>query len=103
MWWRLAVQALCPWEMGLVNTVKAGEKLLVITQGYFARKIRSLGQSPGDRAGCAKRPAGERVKLADIEAKLQAGKYAAITLTHVDTSTGVLGQVAEVAALAKKI
>ena len=47
-------------------------------------------------------PAGERVKLADVEAKLKAGKYAAMTLTHVDTSTGVMGQVAEVAALAKK-
>ena len=89
-------------EMGLVNTVKAGEKLLVITQGYFGERFAPLAKALGIEPDVLSAPPGERVKLADIEAKLQAGKYAAITLTHVDTSTGVLGQVAEVAALAKK-
>ena len=89
-------------EMGLVNTVKAGEKLLVITQGYFGERFIPLAKALGIEPDVLIAPPGERVKPADIEAKLKAGKYAAMTLTHVDTSTGVLGQVAEVAALAKK-
>ena len=89
-------------EMGLVNTVKAGEKVLVITQGYFGERFIPLAKALGIEADVLTAPAGERVKLADVEAKLKAGKYAAMTLTHVDTSTGVMGQVAEVAALAKK-
>ena len=89
-------------EMGLVNTVKAGEKVLVITQGYFGERFIPLAKALGIEPDVLAAPAGERVKLVDVEAKLKTGKYAAMTLTHVDTSTGVMGQVAEVAALAKK-
>ena len=89
-------------EMGLVNTVRAGEKILVITQGYFGERFIPLSKALGIVPDVLAAPIGERVALAEIEAKLKAGKYAAVVLTHVDTSTGVMGQVAEVGALAKK-
>ena len=89
-------------EMGLVNTVRAGEEVLVITQGYFGERFVPLTKALGIVPDVLAAPAGARVSLSDIEAKLQSKKYAALTLTHVDTSTGVLGQVKEVAALAKK-
>ena len=89
-------------EMGLVNTVKAGEEVLVITQGYFGERFVPLAKALGIIPDVLTAPIGEQVPLADIEVKLKTKKYAAMTLTHVDTSTGVMGQVAEVAALAKK-
>ena len=89
-------------EMGLINTVKAGEEVLVLTQGYFGERFVPLAKALGIVPDVLAAPAGERVRLADVEEKLKLKKYAAMTLTHVDTSTGVMGQVAEVAALAKK-
>jgi len=89
-------------EMGLVNTVRAGEEILVITQGYFGERFVPLAKALGIVPDVLAAPPGARVLLADIEAKLKAKKYAAMTLTHVDTSTGVMGQVKEVAALAQK-
>lgn len=89
-------------EMGLVNTVRVGEEILVIAQGYFGERFVPLAKALGIVPDVLSAPAGARVPLSDIEAKLKAKKYAAMTLTHVDTSTGVMGQVQEVAALAKK-
>ena len=89
-------------EMGLVNTVKAGESVLVIAQGYFGERFEPLAKALGILPDVLLAEPGQRVLLASIEAKLQSKKYAAVTLTHVDTSTGVMGQVAEVAALARK-
>lgn len=89
-------------EMGLVNTVKAGESVLVIAQGYFGERFEPLAKALGILPDVLLAEPGQRVSLAAIEAKLQSKKYAAVTLTHVDTSTGVMGQVAEVAALARK-
>ena len=89
-------------EMGLINTVRAGEEVLVITQGYFGERFVPLAKALGIVPDVLAAPIGARVSLAEIEAKLQTKKYAAMTLTHVDTSTGVMGQVPEVAALAKK-
>ncbi len=89
-------------EMGLINTVRAGEEVLVITQGYFGERFVPLTKALGIVPDVLTAPAGARVSLSDIEAKLKSKKYAALTLTHVDTSTGVMGQVKEVAALAKK-
>ena len=89
-------------EMCLINTVRAGEEVLVITQGYFGERFVPLTKALGIVPDVLAAPAGARVSLSDIEAKLKSKKYAALTLTHVDTSTGVLGQVKEVAALAKK-
>lgn len=89
-------------EMGLVNTVRAGQEILVITQGYFGERFVPLAKALGIIPEVLTAPAGERVSLTDIEDRLKVKKFAAITLTHVDTSTGVMGQVAEVASLAKK-
>ncbi|MCX7779557.1 MAG: alanine--glyoxylate aminotransferase family protein [Negativicutes bacterium] len=89
-------------EMALVNTVKAGESLLIISHGLFGDRFGPMAKAYGIEADVLTCPPGERVPLPEIEAKLAAKKYAAITLTHVDTSTGVLGQAKEVGELARK-
>ena len=89
-------------EMGLVNTVRAGEEVLVITQGFFGERFVPLAKALGIVPDVLAARTGARVPLEEIEAKLRSKKYAAMTLTHVDTSTGVMGEVREVAALAKK-
>lgn len=89
-------------EMALVNTVRAGEEILVVTHGVFGDRFVALAKALGIKPDVLNCPVGERVPLAAIEAKLAAKKYAALTLTHVDTSSGVMAQPKEVGELAKK-
>ena len=89
-------------EMGLVNTVQRGEEIIVISHGLFGSRFAPLAKALGIGADTLTAEAGKRVSLSDIEAKLKAKKYKALTLTHVDTSTGVLADVQGVAVLAKK-
>lgn len=89
-------------EMALVNTVRPGEAVLVISHGVFGDRFAHMARALGLAVDVLTAPAGQRVPLAEIEAKLAAKKYAAMTLTHVDTSTGVLAQPAEVGELARR-
>jgi len=89
-------------EMALINTLKAGDNLLVVSHGLFGDRFVPMAKAFGIQVEALTCPPGERVPLAEIEAKLAAKKYAAVTLTHVDTSSGVLGQAKEVGELAKK-
>ena len=80
-------------EMGIVNVVAPGEKVLVLSHGYFGDRFADLLGAFG--IGCdVLRPAwGRAVAPAELAAKLAAGQYAAVTITHVDTSTGTLAPV----------
>ncbi len=89
-------------EMGLINTVRAGEAILVVSHGVFGDRFTAIAKALGITVDTLTCPPGERVALSEIEAKLSAGNYKAITLTHVDTSSGVMAQVKEVGQLAHK-
>lgn len=89
-------------EMALVNTVRRGEPVLVISHGVFGDRFAHLARALGLAVDVLTAPAGQRVPLPEIEAKLASKKYAALTLTHVDTSSGVLAQPAEVGQLAQR-
>lgn len=89
-------------EMGLLNTVRAGEDILVISQGVFGDRYAAVAKALGINADVLTCPTGETVALDDIAAKLAGKKYRAVTLTHVDTSSGALSQVEKVGRLAQK-
>lgn len=76
-------------EMALVNTVAAGEKLLVISHGYFGDRFIKLGEAFGIEVDVLQAEWGKQVDPNDVEDKLSTGNYKAVTITHADTSTGV--------------
>lgn len=89
-------------EMALVNTVVAGEKILVISQGYFGDRFITLGQAFGIEVDVLQAEWGKRVAPADVEAKLAEGHYKAVTITHADTSTGVAADLDVLVPIVKK-
>lgn len=89
-------------EMALVNTVVAGEKILVISQGYFGDRFITLGQAFGIEVDVLQAEWGKQVALADVEAKLATGHYKAVTITHADTSTGVAADLDALVPIVKK-
>jgi aspartate aminotransferase-like enzyme len=89
-------------EMGLINVARPGESVLMVSQGYFGDRYPQIAKAFGINADVLTAEPGKRVALTEIEAKLKAKKYAAMTLTHVDTSSGTLADLENVSALAKK-
>ncbi|PIC68135.1 serine-pyruvate aminotransferase [Sporosarcina sp. P21c] len=76
-------------EMAIVNTVVEGEKLLVVSQGYFGDRFIKLGQAFGIQVDVLQSEWGQQVSPKEIDQKLSEGNYKAVTVTHADTSTGV--------------
>lgn len=76
-------------EMAIVNTVGEGEKLLVISHGYFGDRFTPLAKAFGIEVDVLQSEWGKRVDAKLVEEKLATGGYKAVTVTHADTSTGV--------------
>jgi aspartate aminotransferase-like enzyme len=80
-------------EIALVNLVAPGERVLVVSHGYFGDRFGELAASFGIEADVLKSEWGKAVAPEEVAARLAAGSYAAVTITHVDTSTGTLAPV----------
>lgn len=89
-------------EMALVNTVAAGEKVLVISQGFFGDRFIKLGEAFGIEIDVIQSEWGEQISPADVEKKLASGNYKAATITHADTSTGVAADLDALVPVVKK-
>lgn len=86
-------------EIALVNVVAPGEKLLVVSHGYFGDRFGDLAAAFGIEADVLRAEWGQAIPPAEVESRLERGGYAAVTVTHVDTSTGTRAAAAEVATL----
>lgn len=80
-------------EMGVVNLVGPGEKLLVISHGYFGDRFVDLANSFGIQVDVLRSEWGKAIPPQELAKKLAANTYAAVTVTHVDTSTGTISPV----------
>ncbi len=89
-------------EMAIANTLKKGDNLLIVSHGFFGDRFIELCKRKGLNADILSSEWGEIVPVAKIEEKLKEKKYAAITVTHVDTSTGVCAPIAEIGEMMKK-
>lgn len=88
-------------EMAIVNTLKKGDNLLIVSHGFFGDRFIELCKRKGLNADILSSEWGDIVPVEKIAEKLKEKKYAAITVTHVDTSTGVSAPVAEIGELMK--
>lgn len=89
-------------EMAIANTTKRGDNILIVSHGYFGDRFIELCKRKGLNADILSSEWGEIVPIEKIEEKLKEKKYAAVTVTHVDTSTGVCAPVAEIGKIVKK-
>ena len=76
-------------EMAIVNTIAEGERLLVISHGYFGDRFTPLAKAYGIEVDVLQANWGEQVAIEEVERALKNQKYKAVTITHADTSTGV--------------
>lgn len=89
-------------ETALVNSLKKGDRLLVVSHGYFGDRFVEIAQSYGFEVEVLASEWGKIVEVEKIAQKLKEKKFSAITLTHVDTSTGVCAPLKEVSEVVKE-
>lgn len=91
------------WDMVAANLAEKGDEVLVLHTGYFADSFADCFETYGVSATQLKAPIGERPQLPDIEKALKEKAYKMITVTHVDTSTGVLSEIEALSELVHRV
>ena len=90
-------------EMSLTNILNEGESLLVVSHGYFGDRFTEIGTTLGLDVDVLKSETGKTVPVGSLKDMLSRKKYAAVTFTHVDTSTGVIANMEELSYAVKEV
>lgn len=89
-------------DLAGANLTEEGDQALVVNTGYFGDRFGALLERYGARVTHVRAPVGSRPSLEEIEGELGRAQYKLVTVTHVDTSTGVIADVPGVARLARE-
>lgn len=90
-------------EMAAANVIEPGDKALVVNTGYFSDRFAKILERHGAIVThCHARVVGDAPTAAEVEAALESLRPKVLTITHVDTSTGVAAGLKEMAALGRK-
>ena len=83
-------------EMAIANNTKEGDNVLVISHGFFGDRFLDVTRRKKLNVDVIRSEWGKIVPIEEIEKKLSEKKYAAMTVSHVDTATGVLAPIEEI-------
>lgn len=86
-------------EMALLNTVKKGEKILVLSQGYFGERMAKIAESFGLGCEIIQSEWGAAVHPEQLSEKMDQENFRVVVSTHVDTATGACAPVKEYAGI----
>ncbi|KAH6896784.1 pyridoxal phosphate-dependent transferase [Thelonectria olida] len=91
------------WDIVAANLVEAGEDALVLSTGYFGDGFADCLRTYGANVTKIDGEVGGRPQLDEVEKALSEKKYKLLTVTHVDTSTGVLSELKNLAATVRRV
>jgi len=83
-------------EMAISNTTKRGDNVLIVSNGFFGDRFIEICERKGLNVDVLGAVWGECISAAAIDEKLSQKAYAAVTVSHVDTSTAVVSPIAEI-------
>ncbi len=89
-------------DMAAANLIEPGDHALVLNTGYFGDRMADILQRYGAVVTQLSGPIGGIPDPAVVEEALKKIQYKLVTITQVDTSTGVLNKVEEFSRLAKQ-
>lgn len=82
-------------ESTVVSTVGHGDRVLVITNGYFGKRMAMLNRVHGAKVTEITYEEGRHADPDELRKRLKENKYKAVFITHVDTSTSVRNPIKE--------
>ncbi len=89
-------------EMALLNTAGPGDRVLVLSQGYFGERMGQICQAFGIDHDVLECEWGRAVLPAELDGRLKTTDYNIVVCTHVDTATGACAPVEEYAWSSRK-
>lgn len=89
-------------EMAVANVTKRNDNILIVSNGFFGDRFIEICTRKGLNADVLSAEWGNVVSPKAIEEKLKEKNYAAVTVTHVDTSTGARAPIEEIGEVLKK-
>lgn len=89
-------------EMAVANVVEPGDKVLNIVAGFFGEYFVKISKAHGAASKVLEVPWGRCVKPEQVKEALREDHYKAVTVTHVDTSTGVANPIKEIGEVVKE-
>ena len=91
------------WDLAAANLLEKDDDVLVLSTGYFGDSFAECIEAFGGKPKQLSAPAGSRPNLDEFASLLKEKKYKAVTITHVDTSTGILMDVPAVTNVVKSV
>jgi alanine-glyoxylate transaminase/serine-glyoxylate transaminase/serine-pyruvate transaminase len=90
-------------DAALGSIARTGEKILVAQNGFFGQRLRTIAQSYGLIVRPVDAPLGSPLDPSAIRRALMAERdIQALAVVHLETSTGVLNPLPEIASVAKE-
>lgn len=90
-------------EIAVANLVEPGDRALVVNTGVFGDRFAAILERYGATVTQVTAPVvGDVPPLEEVDAALRQDHYKLMTITHVDTSTGVLADVRNLAHLGRE-
>jgi aspartate aminotransferase-like enzyme len=89
-------------ESALVNTVAAGSAVVVVNNGFFGDRFANIARAHGAVVEEVSCEWGEQVPVAAVTEALDRSGAKVLTVTHVDTSNGVVAPLADYARVARE-
>ena len=89
-------------EMAVANVTKRDDNILIVSNGFFGDRFIEICNRKGLNVDVLSAEWGDVVSPEAIEEKLKEKNYAAITVTHVDTSTGARAPIEKIGEVLKK-
>ena len=89
-------------EMAVLNTAGPGDRVLVLSQGNFGRRMADICRAFGLDHDVLECEWGRAVTPRELEARLKEKNYNIVVCTHVDTATGACAPVEEYSQVLEK-
>lgn len=89
-------------DMACANLIEPGDSALIVSTGYFGDRMADILVRYGASVTQVRGPIGGVPDFDEIEKALNAENFKLMTITHVDTSTGVMNDVKSLSEIAKK-
>jgi alanine-glyoxylate transaminase/serine-glyoxylate transaminase/serine-pyruvate transaminase len=89
-------------EIALVNLIEPGDRVLILETGVFGRRFDEIARRNGATTRIEAAPLGQPIEPEQVRRALAEFKPKVMTITHVDTSTGVKVDVPTLTRLARE-
>jgi alanine-glyoxylate transaminase/serine-glyoxylate transaminase/serine-pyruvate transaminase len=89
-------------EIALANLIEPGDRVLILESGVFAGRFHTIANHNAAEVRIESAPLGQAIDPDQVKRAIESFRPKVVTITHVDTSTGVRLEVEPLARLARE-